>query len=445
MRNDTCNVIKWELDEGHYDLESIDIYEGRFVQVIVRSGSIEIEGVTVRAAENPDPYNLEFDCADEEVVTIINAAKNTLAQNGLDLFMDCPGRERSGWINDIFFTRRASEVLTGNYKIEKNSLENYALCEQNPSLPDGMIPMCYPADHFNGEFIPNCAMWYGINACEYCVKTGDEAFAAQIKDQIYAIIKYFEDFENEYGLIESLKSWVFVEWSEANSKPFVSGLNFPSNMMYQAMLEAVAKLYGDDKIAGKAARMRENIIKLSYNGEFFEDNLIREDGKLVSKSHISEACQYHAFYFGHADKNSHPELYELLKTTFTPDRDKATTYSNIDKANIITGLMMRLFIWLRDNERARAVKETKQIFGPMAALTSTLWENTGYHASCNHGCASYAAYVLVRAYTGFNGLVGGMPTFEDEYLGEDCSMKLPLEKGTLYLTVKNGVREWRVE
>ena len=107
--------------------------------------------------------------------------------------------------------------------------------------------------------------------------------------------------------------------------------------------------------------------------------------------------------------------------------------------------MMRQFIWLRDNERARAVKETKQIFGPMAALTSTLWENTGYQASCNHGCASYAAYVLVRAYTGFNGLVGGMPTFEDEYLGEDCSMKLPLEKGTLYLTVKNGIREWKVE
>ena len=446
FRNDTCNVIKWQLEPGVYSLESMDLYGGRFVQVVLRTGRIFIERVTMRTAENPDARNLSFCCNDASVQSILCAAQNTLAQCAVDLFMDCPSRERAGWINDVFFTRRAAEALTGNTLIERATLENFAYGEALPQLPKGMIPMCYPAEHMSGRFIPNCAMWYGIIACEYCIKTADRAFAEVIEERVYDIIRYFDTFENEYGLLENLDSWVFVEWSEANSEAFVKGVNFPSNMMYQAMLEAVAELYSDVALKEKAANMKKTILDLSYNGEFFEDNLLRgEDGKLYSPRHISEACQYHAFYFGYANRMSHPALYDLLKNVFVPEREKSTTYPFIDKANIITGLMMREWIWLEEGELERAVEETKKIFAPMAATTGTLWEHTGYYASCNHGCASYAAYVLIRAYTGFYGLQKGMPVLLDCYLGEDCEMRLPLSHGTLYLSVKNGVREWRIE
>lgn len=446
LRNDTCNVIKWELTPGRYSLESTDIYGSRYVQIILRKGKAKIDRVFVRTVENPDAYNLEFHCDDADVLKVIGAAQNTLAQCALDLFMDCPSRERSGWINDVFFTRRAAEALMGNNRVERATLENFAMCGQDVHIPSGMIPMCYPADHPSGRYIPNCAMWYGIIVCEYCIKTGDGAFAAYIKEQLYDMIRFFERYENEHELLEDLESWVFVEWSEANSTEFLRGVNFPSNMMYVAMLESVAKLYGDEKIAKKAKRMRKSIESLSFNGDFFEDNRVRDAaGDLQLVSHVSEACQYHAFYFGCASPSSHPALYKLFETVFLPERDKATVYPRIDKANIITGLMMREFIWLENGERARAIEETKRIFLPMAKATDTLWEHTGDYASCNHGCAAYAAYVLVRAYTGFYGLRDGLPVFDEGYLGKDCDMCLALENGTLYLSVKNGVREWRVE
>lgn len=446
LRNDTCNVIKWELTPGRYSLESMDIYGSRYVQIILRKGTAKIDHVSVRSVENPDAYNLKFHCDDADVLKVIGAAQNTLAQCALDLFMDCPSRERSGWINDVFFTRRAAEVLMGNNRVERATLENFAMCGQDVHIPARMIPMCYPADHPSGRYIPNCAMWYGIIACEYCIKTGDGAFAAYIKNRLYDVLRFFERYENEHELLEDLESWVFVEWSEANSTEFLRGVNFPSNMMYVAMLEAIAKLYGDEKIAEKAKRMRKSIEGLSFNGDFFEDNRIRDAvGDLQLVSHVSEACQYHAFYFGYASQASHPALYKLLEMVFTPERDKTTVYPRIDKANIITGLMMREFIWLKNGERARAIEETKRIFLPMAKATDTLWEHTGDYASCNHGCAAYAAYVLVRAYTGFYGLRDGLPVFDEKYLGKNCDMRLALEKGTLYLSVKNGVREWRVE
>lgn len=445
-RLDCANVIKWELCRGSYRLESVDAYEMRYLQVIVRSGSVSLSKVDMRLYENRSAYELEFSCDDPDVNTVIGAAKNTLAQNGVDLFMDCPSRERSGWINDVFFTRHSAEILTGNTDIERNTLENFALCKQLEELPVGMIPMCYPASHPNGNYIPNCAMWYAIIACEYCLKTNDLRFAELIKKQIYEIFEFFKKYENEYFLLEDLDGWIFVEWSEANSRDFVCGVNFPTNMMYMRMLDSAARLFGDDELLQKSVQMKRQIAELSYNGEFFEDNMIRgENGALLATGHISEACQYHAFYFGIANKETHSELYERLVHQFTPSRSKDLTYPSIDKANIITGLMMRESILLSNGLLNSAVSETKEIFCSMAKSTGTLWEHVGAYASCNHGCASYAAYILVRAYTGLVGFKCGRPVFDDHYLGDNCKMSLKTRIGKLNIDISNGTRSYSLK
>jgi alpha-L-rhamnosidase len=74
--------------------------------------------------------------------------------------MDCPTRERAGWLCDSFFTARAEKVFTGENAIEYNFLENFLLPEKFEHLPKGMLPMCYPSDHYDKVFIPNWAMWF---------------------------------------------------------------------------------------------------------------------------------------------------------------------------------------------------------------------------------------------------------------------------------------------
>ena len=91
---------------------------------------------------------------------MFDAARETFLQNSSDLFMDCPTRERAGWLCDSFFTARAEWEFTGDNVIEKNFLENFLLPESFRDVPRGMLPMCYPADHNNNNFIPNWAMWF---------------------------------------------------------------------------------------------------------------------------------------------------------------------------------------------------------------------------------------------------------------------------------------------
>ena len=89
----------------------------------------------------------------------------------------------------------------------------------------------------------------------------------------------------------------------------MAGVNFPSNMLYAHALETVGELYGVQAYAGKAERLRERIRRLSFNGTFFEDNAIRNrKGELVLAGHLSEACQYYAFYFKTATKEEYGAL-----------------------------------------------------------------------------------------------------------------------------------------
>lgn len=207
----------------------------------------------------------------------MRAAQNTLAQNSLDLLMDCPSRERAGWINDGFFSGRAEYILTGQNKAQYNLLENYALAPENGDLEKGMLPMCYPGDFPNHDFIPNNATWFVMNLYGYYKRNGDKRLVELCKEKVYGALAYFKAFENEYELLENLKGWIFIEWSAANWKHFVRGVNFPSNMTYCKALEYAGKMYGDGELIEKSKRIKKRILEFSFNGEFFVDNAEREE------------------------------------------------------------------------------------------------------------------------------------------------------------------------
>ena len=92
------------------------------------------------------------------------------------------------------------------------------------NLPAGMLPMCYPADHYDGVFIPNRALWFVVQLEEYLARSGDRAAVEALRPKALALFDYFKRFENSEGLLEKLEGWVFVEWSAANE--FVQDVNY---------------------------------------------------------------------------------------------------------------------------------------------------------------------------------------------------------------------------
>lgn len=435
-----CNVVKWKLKSGAYDLLSAEPYGCRYVQVLVKSGAVRVESAGVTLVENEKVYRFSAQVEDKDLQRIFTAAQNTCAQNSYDIIMDCPSRERACWSNDLYYSRQCMELFEGGRYVVDASLRGYFLYEKLPQLPEGILPMCYPSDHLNGEYMPNCSLWHVLTLCA-CEKNGLGKWSARAKEQINAVLQFLESYENEDGLLENLGGAQFVEWSMANHRDFVCGVNYPTNMLYCKAVRTVAETYGDECLKVKAERLEKRIVEQSFNGTFFEDNRVRENGVLTLKGHISEACQYFAYFSGVASSEKFPEWYAKMKDEFGPFRNAETVYPNIDRANIITGLLKRLDMLNDNGEYVCAVEETREIFAKMAKATDTLWENTKPTASCNHGIAGYAACVLVRALTGFVGFDGETPIFQPNFHGGiNAEFVLPRGEKRYLVRVKDGKR-----
>lgn len=394
QRDNSVNAVAYELAPGRYDLESFEPYTLRYLKLVVLEGDCSVSKLTLRELRNPEADRGRFTSADPRLNRIFEAARESFAQNATDIFMDCPSRERAGWLCDSLFTARVAQDMCGTTSVEQNFLQNFLLPESFEHLPAGMLPMCYPADHNDGIFIPNWALWFVLQLDEYATRTGDRALVDAFKPRLEALLAFFRKYENEDGLLEKLPSWVFIEWSKSNE--FTQDVNYPSNMLYAGALSAMARLYSDSALASKAEKIRETIRRQSFDGEFFVDNAVRQDGKLQVTRNRSEVCQYFAFYFNVATPTTHAPLWTRLTTEFGPHRAETKAWPEVWPANAFVGNLLRFELLARNGRRQQILDEARDYWLFMADRTGTLWENDRPNASCNHGFASHAAHVLLR-------------------------------------------------
>lgn len=398
----TVNIVSYWLAPGKYKFETIEPYTMKYLKVICLKGECKISDIYLREYANPDTRWSSFSCDNDSIDAIYDAAVQTFRQNSVDIFTDCPSRERGGWLCDSYFTSQTAMMISGNTLVEKNFLQNFAVADSFPGIPDGMLPQCYPADNIGGGFIPNWAMWFVLQLKGYYDRSGDEQTVHALRKRVYALLNYFKKFEDKDGLLENLQGTVFVGWSKANQ--FVKGVNYPTNMLYAATLRAAGELYGDGELISQAKKLRRIIREQSYDGSFFVDNAMRNRlGKLVPTSNTSETCQYYAFYFNIANPRTYPALWRTLLKDFGPERDETSIYPKVYESNLLVGVILRFALLSRYGYQKELMKDIKGYLYKMAELTGTLWENTYGEikgGSCNHGFASYAAVLLFKGILG---------------------------------------------
>ena len=442
FRGDTANVFKWTVKKaGVYNLSAFEPYAFRYANVITSAGVKA--NVKVRAYENPEAGKMLFECDDKKIEQIMEAARHTFAHNAVDLLTDCPSRERAGWLSDSFFSSVAERVFTGDNKVERAFLQNYILADKS-GHPKGMIPRCYPADYYEEDgFIPNWSLWYILEIYKYFTQYGYDETVEKSRANVEGILNYFVDFENEFGVLEDLKGWIFVEWSAANNSDHINGINVPSNACYYASLLAAAKVYGIKGLKEKAEKVKDYLLKNAYVDGFFVDNLIRnEKGDIIPTENYTETCQYYMFFFKCADKYTHKELFDKMLNEYGKSDSSVSGGNPVKKqltpSNMIYGVYMRLELLMREQKRVELLNECVRYFYDMTQKTGTLWENNTASASCDHGFASYVSRFIIYALFGFDVLYpekGGAKNG----IKLNAEAVLPFKQKTVNLSVLNNI------
>lgn len=390
-------AIALDIEAGEHCFESMEPYGFRFLRVLSLDAAIAVDAVWVREYTHP---LREPACAsdDPESAAILRAAWQTFRTNSIDLFTDCMSRERGGYPCDAWFTARAEHVLAGESRVERNFLENYFLVDTFASIPDGMVPHCYPSDRLGkGQYIPNWGLWLVLQLCAYCRRTGDTALRNLARPRVEALVAWFAPHRNEIGLLEDVPGWVFVEWSAANE--CTDAVNYPTNMLYAHTLAEAGQVYERCDWVTLAEQTRQAIREESWDGVWFADQSVRVDGTLQRTGTRTETCQYHALIFGAASIESHPELWQRLRDGWGP-LDGGTNADNgvgLVPAGLLYGLMLRFDLLQQAGEWQRLLEEVRRVFGPMAAASGTLWEHLEPRSSLNHGFAACACEYLYNA------------------------------------------------
>lgn len=387
-----ANVVIWHLKPGIYHLRTFEPYTMQYLRFASLGGECTIRKVCMRRYGYPKLSKKI--CTDSIRLTkIFDAAMETFRQNAFDIFMDCPSRERAGWLCDSFFMGRCEYVLTGGNQVERNFLENYTMAF-NSTVPEGMVPMCYPSDsELKAEFIPQWGIWFVLELCDYYRRSQDEKMLLQAWPRVEALLGYFKRYENEYGLLERLDGVQMVEWSD--SRNYMNDVNFPTNMLYAKMLEDLGSTYGKMELTAHAEHLKKQIYEMSFREGFFADNAVRDaDGILRVTRNKSECCQYIAFFTDVADMDNSEALWQVLVRDFGFQRRVNNKWEEVAYANAFIGNFLRMELLCRYGEREMLLHDIEEYFYYMAKTTGTLWEYEATNASCNHGFASYILYLF---------------------------------------------------
>lgn len=394
-------VTRYHLEPGKYHLTTFDTKLIRYIKMIFRTES-EIRVCRPVIIDNSYSNQNEtfFQSSDGDLNRIYDAARRTLRVGTLDIFMDCPQRERGGWLCDSYFSAYAAWQLFGDLDVEKDFLENFLLTDPD-QFRNSFFPEVYPGSKMDPAEtgIENWSFWLMMELASYYDRSGDKEFLEKHRPRVSRFMEGLLALRGESGLLEGLKN-TFVDWSISNSEFCVQPISIPNNCLAACMLETMGKLYEKEEWTAAGERMREIIERMDQSTGFlggsgdaavFENGCLRRTG-----------CQTESGVALEVWSGFHQEDPAYMRR-FTDTMGVSPRFRpnpNIAKSNLFIGLMIRMDVLCRMNRIETLVREMKALYLPeLQDGPGTLFENYNDFSGC-HTFNGAAGAMLVNKVLG---------------------------------------------
>lgn len=410
-------VTRLHLPAGLTEFIAFEPSLTRYVKLYFRgTGAVTVHSLSLLDDAYPDEHRTSFACSDENINRLYAAAKRTLILNTLDIFMDCPERERGGWLCDSLWTARAAALMLSDPRVEREFLENFLLTPAK-GMFHSFFPEVYPAlkpDYRAMTGITTWSLWLGCEICEYIRRTGDISFRDEYAPRVDAFVKGTQDFIGKSGLLENLP-WLFIDWSQSNDGANNQPVSSAANALYAYMLCELGKTFARPDWTAEGERVRA-VLRRAVIGDgkacdvkYIPDSFdVGANGELCGKGKYSEAAMYTCLWSGLFEKGEVPKLESAVKQKMGP----AAVYAKdpmVGASNLFIGLCIRLDMLTRLGAHDKMFEDMLAIYMPqLREGPGTLWENEMIDTSSRcHGFAAHAGVHLIRDVLGL-----GIPTFD---------------------------------
>ncbi|MDR2619064.1 MAG: hypothetical protein LBC62_09355 [Treponema sp.] len=442
-----ATVVRYNLKKGKHLLTSFEPYLVRYLKLVARcEGAIKITRIELLTYWYPDREIGSFTCSDPETNRIYEAARRTLQCNTLDIFMDCPERERGGWLCDSFWTARAAWMMLGDLDVEKDFLENFFLQQADRYEPYGFFPEVYPGNSRYGKKsigITTWSFWLMLELCEYYERSGDALFIQQIFPRVEQFVKGANDFIGKSGLLENLTG-VFIDWSQSNYAENTAPISVPANALYAFTLCELGRVYHREDWSKQGEAIRGILRQaLTPPQDFFfralPDALVYNEGKFTSKQCSSESAHFIDVWAGLFGTDTALTEKVIQKMGSHPSEARDLT---IGLADLFIGLIIRHDMLAKEGAYDVLLSELRKLYlAQLQKGSGTFFEHLGMSDSNCHGMNGHAGVLLMRDILGLG---------EPRRLNKTIRIAphpsdLEWASGTVRCDNRNAVLTWRVD
>ncbi|MCI5779594.1 MAG: family 78 glycoside hydrolase catalytic domain [Lentisphaeria bacterium] len=410
----------FRLPEGESVIGATGTERGfRLLQVSIRDFYSPVTILEVRGVDRRYPFVRRgtFRSSDPMLDRLWEVSSETLAVCTNDVFMDCPWRERTFWVNDLLVNNMASLHCFGAEKIHRHALESalgttdpaglsYATCP--PPCPPCSQPIVFAATNLALALIVE----------DYWMFSGDDAAVREMLPALKRILDAMWQCADADGILcndGQAGGWNFFDWSFENSgiscsgakESMLSSLYLIAARKFMRMARALRYDCAEDELNRRLDRTEANLEKRFFNSE---------TGMLTEELKCGGVPTPMSTQLAHA-------LRILSLNDGDPRREKYAA-ALLDERLLMPELYLHYY-WLRaaveTGKAPEALARIRELWGKVIDTgTPTLFE-AGVHGfgadafegagSCCHGFAASPVEFLHEVILGVKPLAAGFTRF----------------------------------
>jgi len=425
----TAITPEWQLVDRYILDDKINnigtsLYErgGKLVQVVFRNfrRKLEISRAEVEMTRYPYGHPGSFLSSDEVLNTIYANCVETIKACTMDVFVDCPWRERSFWVNDLVVENKISLLLFGPAEVHKRAF--FLAFDQQ--LASGLLPAVCPEPE-PGKFALAPTSLLVIDALhDYWLHSGDVATVRRYFPQLLKILDAFEALCGGDGLIQTPPDawWTFYDWSfELNYYNFTGCKESMINYLYIIAVKDVLALAEAAQVGADTANLQQRVdrIREAVSNTFVVDGLLHDPVNVQKSAHISPREDF----TGQTALSSQLAHALALLSGETPEKHRSSfTGALADPAGLLMPELYLHYYVLRamaqNDLKMQALARIRNLWGKIAATGHPTVFEYGVHqfakdgkqpfASLCHGFAIAPVEFMISYILGIRPLAPGM-------------------------------------
>jgi alpha-L-rhamnosidase len=309
-----CNYRERWIMSGKEDLlEYFDYKAFRYAEIIAPPDALLKESFSAIVRHYPmDESKCTFNSSEPLLNDIWRLCNNGVKYGSQEVFVDCPSREKGQYLGDATVTSHAHLYLSGDLRLFKKSLEDFA---RSSRICPGLMAVA-PCSFM--QEIADFSLQWPFQLLNYYMQSGDLEFLRKMYPVAENVLAYFGKYRREDGLLENVKEkWNLVDWPQNLrddydfdlSEVVGDGCHNVINAFYCGAIKTVNEIRRHLEISFTDClpEIREAYIKAFYN----------KDIKMFRDSTVSNHCALHSnilpLFFGLVPEEAERSIADFIR------------------------------------------------------------------------------------------------------------------------------------